>query len=110
MAIFRRSYVRSAATVGAIALVASAVAVSIAPRSAAAATFESAPQLSFTYTDSRENDRSFTNTDPTFDIPVGSWLDGAGRKHKTRVFATYDISRYIGKHVVSTQLFLRDDK
>jgi hypothetical protein len=94
-----------------VALAVAATTVLMGGRPASAqVTFQSAPRSAFSYTDSRANDTNFTNSDPAFDVPVGAWIDDAGLKHKSRLFATFDLAGFAGKHIVSTTLRVRDDK
>jgi hypothetical protein len=54
---------------------------------------------SWAYTDSQ---RPTTITiDQAGDVPVGSWKDDRGRKHTTRAYFTFDISRYRGAQIES---------
>ncbi len=97
-----------AGAVGASLLAGAAGLLATAQPAFAQVTFESAPRLSWSYTDSENKDTAFAIGGTN--VPVGTWLDGTGQRHKSRTYATFDLTGYAGKTIVSTKLFLRDDK
>jgi hypothetical protein len=90
-----------------LATVATAILAAASP-AAASPTTDSAPQVSWAYTDSREEDVSHVN--PTGDVPLGAWNDDNGKRHISRVYATYDLSRYAAKHILVANLFAQEAK
>src|SRR5690349_10948696 len=40
------------------------------------------------------------------DLPIGTWKDGQGGTHTTRVYATFDLSAYEGKKVYGGSVFV----
>lgn len=62
-----------------------------------------APLVSWAYTDSANPHTTYAN--PTSDVPVGHWADAAGKRHTSRVYATYDISGLAGKQILVAHLF-----
>lgn len=89
-----------------LTLLVTAATVIVAQPATAQPTYESAPVV-WTYTDHRAQDQSFTPHEQN--VIVGTWVDGDGTKHKSRSYGTFDLSRFAGKTIVSTKLFLRDD-
>jgi hypothetical protein len=76
---------------------------------AQASEFAAAPRVSQAYTDAYTPSVAYTN--PTGDLPVGSWLDANGNKHTSRVYVTYDLSNYHNDvHLLLARLFFAESK
>ncbi|GAA2140968.1 hypothetical protein GCM10009760_24680 [Kitasatospora kazusensis] len=74
-----------------------------ASSAAAAPPIAQVPQVSLAYTDVRTPATSYPQ--PTGDLPLGSWLDGQGATHESRVYASFDLAGFAAKdtakHVVT---------
>ncbi|MBV1853254.1 hypothetical protein [Catellatospora tritici] len=58
------------------------------------------------YTDSKLPTQSFVNV--AGDVPLGAWSDGAGAKHRSRAYFTFDISRYAGKVISKADVVVKE--
>jgi hypothetical protein len=58
---------------------------------------QSPPRVQFGYTDSATPHRAHDVGEEHF--PLGAWKDSRGRKHLSRVYATYDLSGFAGSRV-----------
>ncbi|MDI1464164.1 hypothetical protein QEZ54_24605 [Catellatospora sp. KI3] len=69
--------------------------------------YESAPTLSWRYTDSRDGATSF---DATSDVPLGAWRDENGKHHMSRSYVTFDLTPFAGEHrkLYSAHLFISE--
>jgi hypothetical protein len=72
-----------------------------APASAADPVYNDLQPTSFAYTDSAHPGKSFTNPDWHTNLPVGTSATGS----TSRVYATFDLSPYVGKHIVVAHFF-----
>ena len=66
------------------------------------------PQLSVAYTDSADPAQAYP--DPTGDLPLGAWTDTAGTTHVSRIYATYDLSGYVGESLLGVDVGVRVDQ
>ncbi|TDC39883.1 hypothetical protein E1211_02500 [Micromonospora sp. 15K316] len=80
-----------------IAVAAALVTVTDAPATANSMRYET--NTSWAYTDSHRPTKIYL--DQTGDVPVGSWKDDRGRKHTSRAYFTFDITRYRGAVIES---------
>jgi hypothetical protein len=80
----------------------------VASQPAGATPLSMAPRSSWTYTDHRAHDRSFAAD--AGDVVVGAWVDAAGDKHKSRSYATFDLSALSGMTIMTATLSLQDEK
>ncbi len=96
-------FTRYRSAVIAIAIVGSSLAVMQATPAAAGTIGEQRPTL-LAYTSSAHPSKSYLNPSEATDLPVGTTT--ANKKNDTsRVYATFDLSSYIGKHIVAANLF-----
>ncbi|MDI1464167.1 hypothetical protein QEZ54_24620 [Catellatospora sp. KI3] len=58
------------------------------------------------YTDSKLPTQSFVNV--AGDVPLGAWSDGAGVKHRSRAYYTFDVTRYAGKVISKTDVYVQE--
>jgi hypothetical protein len=61
---------------------------------------------SWAYTDAHRPSEIYVDQDG--DLPVGSWLDDRGRKHTSRAYFTFDITRYRGATISSAVFSARE--
>jgi hypothetical protein len=61
--------------------------------------FASAPSVQVGYTDSAAPSRAFPWAEGVH-LPLGARAAADGRVHRSRVYATYDLSAFVGKHVL----------
>ena len=59
------------------------------------------------YTDSADRHRAFDRTDDV-DLPLGSWRDDRGRRHTSRVYATFDLTPLLGKRVHGGSVYIQE--
>ncbi|WP_207128991.1 hypothetical protein [Actinocatenispora comari] len=101
----RRPLVRRVvACLGATA--AAAATVLVASPATAGTHYHDQPRVSWSYTDSAAPDTN--HVDPTDDVPLGAWQDDAGTIHRSRVYASFDISGLAGRHVIVAHLYARE--
>ncbi|WP_433355902.1 hypothetical protein ACQPYV_02475 [Micromonospora saelicesensis] len=58
------------------------------------------------YTDSQLPKKSFLNT--SGDAPIGAWTDAGGKKHKSRSYFSFDISRFSGTVIHKADLVIAE--
>jgi hypothetical protein len=80
--------------------------ISTAAPAAAGRYVTGAPTTSWWYTDSANPGTSYRNSTP--DVPIGAWLDSNGNKHISRVYTTFDLSGYAGKHLFAAALSMQE--
>lgn len=98
----------TSATLAAV-LVGSVVSVVAAAGPAAAASeYSSAQRTTQAYTDSRAPEQSFENQPG--DLPLGAWVSTDGATHRSRIYATYDLSAFTGTHILSASLDFAESK
>ncbi|HEX6500213.1 MAG TPA: hypothetical protein VF054_14460 [Micromonosporaceae bacterium] len=98
-----KSAAKTRALTALAALVGAAVGGFAAVQPAAAGhTYDYAPWVSERYTDSLDVQASLT---PNPQIPLGAWRDADGKHHMSRVYATYDLSAFVGKKVFTANLY-----
>ena len=74
-------------------------AVAVTPGAAAAAGhYDSPTRVALGWTDSAKPGKAFAADNAT-DLPLGIWSDDAGTSHTSRVYATFDLSKYEGAKV-----------
>lgn len=70
--------------------------------------YQDAPRFSWSYTDSLAPDTS--HVDPNDDVPLGAWQDDSGATHISRVYASFDISSFAGRHIIVAHLFAEESQ
>lgn len=96
---------RRRAVIGtAILLLGAAIGAVAIGQAANASTPTASPRISLAYTRSALPGKSFTN--PLGDIPVGTSVFAGPVLDTSRIYATFDLSQYVGKRIVSATLFL----
>ena len=91
------------AAVAAAALASAAMSsFSLAAPASADPVFNDLRPISYAYTDSAHPGKSYMNPDSHTDLPVGAIAADGGT---SRVYATFDLTPYVGKHVVVAHLF-----
>lgn len=74
-----------------------------AASASAAPPIQQVPQVSLAYTDAATPTTAYPQ--PTGELPLGSWLDEQGTTHRSRVYASFDLTGFAakdtGKHVVA---------
>ncbi|MEV4495873.1 hypothetical protein AB0J84_09220 [Micromonospora arborensis] len=58
------------------------------------------------YTDSQLPKKSFVN--PSGDAPIGAWADAGGKKHKSRSYFSFDITRFSGAVIHKADLVIAE--
>jgi hypothetical protein len=65
-----------------------------------------APSVQLGYTDSARPNQAYDANGVNF--PLGSSVEGGGTVHTSRIYATYDIDQFIGKHFISASLNVQE--
>lgn len=92
----------------AAALGATGLAVFATAESAAAAPhYAYAPSVQIGYTDRASVHTAYDWTEGV-DLPLGARIDTSGEKHKSRVYATFDLSQFAGKEVFGGTVRIRE--
>lgn len=102
----RPSRLLAAAIAGTLSL--SALAVLVTGQAAAAAPSEGyAPSIQIGYTDSDKPGKAYGWAEQV-DLPLGARLDAAGQLHKSRVYATFELSQWFGSSVLGATVSVRE--
>ena len=96
---------RALSTLVATVLAAGFVAVTGAP--AAAKLYRTDARSSWAYIDATAPTRVFVDRDVP--APVGAWRDDRGRRHISRSYFTFDLSRYQGTEVFQAEVFTGEE-
>lgn len=78
-----------------------------AESAAAAPHYAYAPSVQIGYTD-RANTQTAYDWTQGVDLPLGARIDTGGERHKSRVYATYDLSQFAGKDVFGGTVRIRE--
>lgn len=73
----------------------------------AAPHYRTAPSVQTGYTDSATPHTAYDLTNEQ-DMPLGAWRDDRGRKHVSRVYATFDLSGFAGADVLGGTLAIEE--
>jgi hypothetical protein len=68
---------------------------------------DSPPQLQLGWTDSAQPGKAFT-ADGETNLPIGTRVDEAGVAHTSRVYATFDLSKYEGRKMYGGTVFVEE--
>src|SRR5262245_24559030 len=108
MSMYKIARVRVMAVTAVAALIGSGL-TALLPATAAhaAGLFQTAPSVQIGYTDSVEHKTAFPRTNGV-DLPLGARTGDDGTVHLSRVYATYDLSAFVGKHVLGGTVRVRE--
>ncbi|MEE6262844.1 hypothetical protein [Plantactinospora sonchi] len=81
--------------------------VAVAGSAEAAPSYGGAPSVQVGYTDSANPGQAYDAGEA--ELPLGTWPDGDGTPHTSRVYATFDLSGFEGKKVYGGALRFRED-
>jgi hypothetical protein len=108
MSVYKIARVR-AMVLTAVAAVAASGLAALVPATAAhaAGLFQTALSVQIGYTDSVDHRTAFPWTQGVH-LPLGASTGEDGKIHKSRVYATYDLSAFVGKHVLGGTVRVRE--
>jgi hypothetical protein len=86
---------------------AAGLAVSLGGAAVAAPSYQYAPSVQIGYTDSANPTTAYDASNGV-DMPLGAWQDEANVVHKSRVYATFDLTPFKGKRVIASTLRFRE--